>query len=142
VSFPEPNYRYILSATAVDHTGSEWISLFNDQAVTVLDGRLANDMAKIRDAGEAASAQWNSVFQAANFRQYMFRLKAKVQFGCCVCVADAVCEGVWLLCAVLQKETVNDQLRTKVSVLYLRPVEYGKECRALLDAIKAYDVKP
>lgn len=78
MSFPEPNYRYIMSATAVDHTGSEWISLFNDQAVTVLDGRLANDMAKIRDAGEAASAQWNSVFQAANFRQYMFRLKAKV----------------------------------------------------------------
>lgn len=81
VSFEAPNYRYILSATIQDATGSEWVTLFNEQATALLSGHTANDMYKCKEAGEAGQAQWNAVFQEANFKQYMFRLKAKVRFA-------------------------------------------------------------
>ena len=90
ISFDAPQYRYILSATIVDHTGSEWITLFNDQAVMILDNRTATDLAKLKDAGEAGSAEWNAVFQRANFKQYNMRLKAKVRMLCMhACVSRA-----------------------------------------------------
>lgn len=79
ISFPQPNYRYILTATAIDHTGQEYINMFNDQAVTLLDGHTASEMARIKDEGPAGQGAWSSVFQRANFRQYLFRLKAKVR---------------------------------------------------------------
>ena len=41
----------------------------------------------------------------------------------------------------MQREPVNDQMRLKVSALALRPIEYAKECKVLLDAIKQYDAK-
>lgn len=53
----------------------------------VLENRTATDLAKLKDAGEAGSAEWNAVFQRANFKQYNMRLKAKVRTGCvCACV--------------------------------------------------------
>lgn len=113
LSFPQPNYRYILSITGADHTGAEWMTAFNDQAQMMLDNTTAGELARLREEGDAGMSQWNAIFQRANFKQYMFRLRAK-------------------------HEVVNEQDRLKMTIVAIKPVEYAKEARALLEAIKLY----
>ncbi len=43
--------------------------------------------------------------------------------------------------ATAQMESIREEQRLKASVIGMRPVEYGKECRLLLDAIKMYETK-
>jgi hypothetical protein len=42
---------------------------------------------------------------------------------------------------MLQMEMVQDQPRLKMSIIGMKPIEYAKESRALLAAIKEYDTK-
>lgn len=38
-------------------------------------------------------------------------------------------------------ESIREEQRLKASVIGMRAVEYSKECRLLLDAIKSYETK-
>jgi len=114
-NFAQPEYRYILPVSAVDHSGSEQFTMFNETAAMLL-GQSAGDMCKIKEDGESGQVMWDSVLQRARNRTFMFRVRVKM-------------------------ESIREEQRLKASVIGMRPVEYGKECRLLLDAIKMYETK-
>lgn len=58
-------------------------------------------------------AAFDACFQAANFKDYVFRLRVKA-------------------------ESVNDEQRVKATAMSARPLNYAQESRDLLQAIKAY----
>lgn len=39
-----PERRYVLSLSASDHTGSSWLSAFNDEGITLLNGTTADQL--------------------------------------------------------------------------------------------------
>lgn len=59
------------------------------------------------------NAAYESCFQAAQFKDYVFRLRVKA-------------------------ETVNDEQRVKATAMSARPLNYVQESRDLIQAIKAY----
>ncbi|KAJ1630118.1 replication factor-A C terminal domain-containing protein [Pavlovales sp. CCMP2436] len=65
----EADYRYILTAQAVDHSGQGWISLFNETGTKVI-GQKAGDMKGLRDVNEKgfdaalAAVSWSGPFSA------------------------------------------------------------------------------
>ncbi len=88
-----------------------------------------------------------SQFQAVQYAfegQGVYALYACMREQCVCFVGRAFLSNLLcasLLLSLMQREAVSDQMRLKVTALALRPIEYPKECRALLDAIKAYDGK-
>lgn len=57
-----------------DHSGSHWITCFQDTATEVL-GADAQELGSMRDTDEAA---FDEVFQKANFRDFTFKIRAKM----------------------------------------------------------------
>ncbi|CAM9432177.1 unnamed protein product, partial [Hapterophycus canaliculatus] len=45
------NRRYILSMTISDQTGKSWVTVFNDQAVPLLENKTADELFQLREAG-------------------------------------------------------------------------------------------
>jgi replication factor A1 len=45
--FPAPEYRYTLKVSMMDHTGTAWLSMFNDQAQRIL-GMPAGDLIQLK----------------------------------------------------------------------------------------------
>ena len=119
-SFAQPRWRFILSATVVDHSGSQWITLFNEAAEKLLDGVTADQLhACLQDddfKDEVSRAQWESTFATAMFKDAVFRLRCKV-------------------------EDVSGEARQKVSVVGMTPVSYRKESQVLLNAIEQYEAR-
>lgn len=74
-SFPKPQYRYVLSFTIADHTGSTWLSCFDEQA-RLLMGCTADEMNDWKEGEEKEHA--DRVFQEANCKSYSFRVKARM----------------------------------------------------------------
>ncbi|KAJ3214341.1 Replication factor A protein 1 [Dinochytrium kinnereticum] len=75
-SFPTPCYRYIMSAAICDHTGQEWIQVFND-AAEVLLGRTANELNEIKEQDEG---QFKAIVKAAIWSQVNVKVRAKAEF--------------------------------------------------------------
>ncbi|WWC88776.1 uncharacterized protein L201_003689 [Kwoniella dendrophila CBS 6074] len=67
-----PIHRYILSLNVMDHTGSFWITLFNDQAEQVLEVS-ANELMRLKDEG----SDINSYFQKATGKTLTLQMMAK-----------------------------------------------------------------
>lgn len=144
-SFETPRYRYILSVTAVDDTGHSWLTLFNDTAEKLLDGHSATEMSALKDAGEAGAAQWSAIFQAANFRQYLFRVKVRVSWRPGLRPVPSHLTRLALSpgpSPLLQVEDINGDTRTRASAVGMTPVDYARENKVLLDAIKQYEAMP
>lgn len=79
VSFPQPNYRYVLSINVADHTGSLWLSLFDEAGEAVM-GMSANDFMKIKlDDEENGSINHSNILQEATCKTYNFRTRAKME---------------------------------------------------------------
>ena len=57
-----------------DHSGSQWLTCFQETASEVL-GISAEDLGQLRETDEQA---YDDVFQKANFKEYVFRVRAKV----------------------------------------------------------------
>jgi len=70
-NYDTPDYRYILSCNASDHTGSQWINSFDDVAKQLLgiDAKTLNEQ---RD-----EPAYDAVFDEAVFKSYKFRIRAK-----------------------------------------------------------------
>ncbi|WWC62468.1 uncharacterized protein I303_105064 [Kwoniella dejecticola CBS 10117] len=68
----EPIHRYILSMNVIDHTGSFWITAFNDQAEQIMEVS-ANELNKERDQGNDI----NRYFQNATGKTLTFQMLAK-----------------------------------------------------------------
>ena len=108
---PECAYRYILSLSATDHSGSVYFSCFDDHA-NVLLGKTAEELHSFKSSD--MQARYDATFQEANFGTHIFRLRVKA-------------------------EQVNDEQRVKNTVMNVRPVNLAQESRDLIAAIKAYN---
>jgi len=109
-NFPNCQYRYILSLVAADHTGSQWLSSFNDVAEKIL-GKSASVLAHMK---ETNPQQYEMVFNEAVFKQYTFKIRAKL-------------------------ENFNDEMRVKLGLLNVTPINFVSESRQLISMIRQYN---
>ncbi|KAI8998395.1 replication protein A 70 kDa DNA-binding subunit [Gaertneriomyces semiglobifer] len=108
-TWPSPSYRYILSFNVADHTGQTWVQTFNESAEQLL-GKKADEMVQLRDMDSKAA---DEVFNAATFKTYSFKLRAK-------------------------SETYQDEVKVRSSVMSFAPIDYGSSALALAEAIEQY----
>lgn len=108
-SVADADFRYILSAVACDHTGRQWLSLFNETGIKFL-GQKAGDLKALRDVNEdgfnsaIASHTWAGPFSA--------RLRVK-------------------------SETWNNEAKVRINALDLSPCDFKAEAAAMLADIKS-----
>jgi replication factor A1 len=77
--FPEPLYRYVLSINVADHTGTLWLSCF-DEAGHMIVGMSANEAMKIKMDDEGNGTQnFMNVMQEATCKTFNFRVRAKME---------------------------------------------------------------
>ena len=110
VSHPEPRYRYVLTGSVLDHSGSHRMSLFDDQGKMLLKCS-ADEFHAARSADETAIESYKN---NCLWNQYIVKGTVKI-------------------------EMVNDKPSVKVSVQQLTPVDYVTESAALIEAIKKYN---
>lgn len=109
-TFPNCVRKFIFSATLTDDSSTTWVSLFDDQARVLLEGISADDVyEKTYAQGDIDS--YNAYFDKALFSEWIFTCKVK-------------------------QEMVQDEMRIKTSVYALHPVDYVKESKELLQAIR------
>jgi replication factor A1 len=104
---PNFKYRIMLAINTADHSGSQWLTCFQETASEVL-GISAEDLGQLRETDEQA---YDDVFQKANFKEYVFRVRAKV-------------------------DTFNDEQRLKCLCVSASPVNYSQETRRRIEDIK------
>lgn len=104
----QADYRYILSAMALDHSGRAWLSIFNEQGIKLL-GQTAGELKSLREVSEQA---FESAFAAVRMSgPYSARLRAK-------------------------KEEWNGESKMRINALELSPLDYAAEAALLLADIK------
>eukprot|EP01116_Phalansterium_solitarium_P017308 TRINITY_DN4229_c0_g2_i1.p1 TRINITY_DN4229_c0_g2~~TRINITY_DN4229_c0_g2_i1.p1 ORF type:complete len:652 (-),score=238.32 TRINITY_DN4229_c0_g2_i1:174-2129(-) len=108
-TYPQCEERYVLSLAAADHTGSSWLSAFNDQGIVLL-GKTASELARLK---ESQPGEFDASVQRATFRQYKFKVKART-------------------------ETWQDEARVKCSILAAEPLDFVEESKYLLNQIRQY----
>ena len=93
-----------------DHSGSQLVSLFDDQASQLL-GHSADEIHEMQQSGDHATAEM--VYKRALFMEGLFSLKVKT-------------------------ETYNDEARVKVVCNAMQAINFAEESKQLIDAINAF----
>ncbi|WVQ73180.1 hypothetical protein IAR50_002744 [Cryptococcus sp. DSM 104548] len=75
-NYDAPIHRYILNINVMDHTGSFWITAFNETAEQLM-GISANDLMALKDDEEEAGGRFVSYFVRAVGRTYNLQMMAK-----------------------------------------------------------------
>ncbi|PLW06791.1 hypothetical protein PCANC_25350 [Puccinia coronata f. sp. avenae] len=104
--FPAPDHRYLIQMTVQDHTGTLWLSGFNEVGQVILP-MTANELIAIKETDEA---QYQKVVTDATARTYTMVCRAK-------------------------EETYNDINRTKYSVLRVEPVDWVSAGHKLAESL-------
>lgn len=102
-----PTARWTLNFSVADHSGSIFVSAFDDVCQKLLDmpaSRVAH-MWEQRDADKAAALELEGLFQSAQFKRWRMRLRSK-------------------------KEVWNDEERSKVSLVDCSPVLWETVAKA------------
>ncbi|PVD31676.1 hypothetical protein C0Q70_07094 [Pomacea canaliculata] len=107
--FPNYKWRMILSANLADFSDNQWITSFQESAEAML-GIKADDLGNLRESNETA---FDEVFQRAVFKQYIFRLRAKV-------------------------ETYNEENRLKTVCMTATPINYVEYGNHLVEQLKSF----
>jgi len=105
--YAAPEYRYILSIRVLDETGSQWITLFNDQAKLLL-GHSADELQCLKETDKNA---YDEVIRKACWKDVGMRLRIKA-------------------------EDYNDEKRLKVICSRMKKVDYATESKYMLEQIK------
>ncbi|KAK5612981.1 hypothetical protein CRENBAI_003495 [Crenichthys baileyi] len=105
--FPNFRYRLLLSANLADFGDNQWVTCFQETAEVLL-GRKAEELGQLRETDEA---EFDEVFQKANFTTHIFKNRVKL-------------------------ETYNDESRVKVTVMEVLPVDHREYSRRLLSNIQ------
>ncbi|KAI4677415.1 uncharacterized protein J4E84_009100 [Alternaria hordeiaustralica] len=114
-TYPEPQYRYVLSVNVGDHTGTLWLSCF-DEAGQDIVGMSANDAMKIKMEDDENNTQnFMNVMQEATCKTFNFRVRAKM-------------------------ETYQDQPKPRYQVQNLNKLNYAAEANKLAQLIKQYNI--
>ncbi|XP_035155291.1 replication protein A 70 kDa DNA-binding subunit isoform X4 [Callithrix jacchus] len=90
-----------------DFQENQWVTCFQESAEAIL-GQSAAYLGELKDKNEQA---FEEVFQNANFRSFIFRVRVKV-------------------------ETYNDESRIKATVMDVKPVDYREYGRRLVQSIR------
>ncbi|KAL9009426.1 MAG: hypothetical protein Q9173_005542 [Seirophora scorigena] len=109
---PKPEYRYIMSVNASDHTGQLWLSCFDDVGRMIM-GMSADQLMELKENDEKASGD---IFQEATCKTWMFKCRAKM-------------------------DNFQDQQRVRYQISGASPLNYSVECGKLADMIKMYDME-
>ncbi|XP_004857206.1 replication protein A 70 kDa DNA-binding subunit isoform X1 [Heterocephalus glaber] len=105
--FPNFKYRMILSANIADFQENQWVTCFQESAEAIL-GQNTAYLGELKEKNEQA---FEEVFQNANFRSFMFKIRVKL-------------------------ETYNDESRIKATVMDVKPVDYRDYGRRLIMNIR------
>ena len=70
--------RWIFQATCADTTGSRYISFFDDQALSILGGKTADELAPLRTQDEG---RFGAYFLAHSFGSYLMKCRVKKCVG-------------------------------------------------------------
>lgn len=108
-TFPQPEYRYIMSLNVSDHTGQIWLSCFDDVGRMII-GKSADQLNELKENDEKAVGE---IFQEANCQTYLFKCRAKM-------------------------DNFQDQQRVRYQVSGASPLNYTSESAKLADLIKLY----
>ncbi|KAK1836253.1 replication factor-A protein 1 [Podospora conica] len=108
----KPKYRYVMSCSVNDHTGQMWISMFDDTARIIMNGKTADELIAMREEDDALIA---AQFDAANCRKYAFRIRAKM-------------------------DTFGDQARVRYQCMSATPLDYKSEANKLVEMIRQMSV--
>ncbi|KAJ3642909.1 hypothetical protein Zmor_025657 [Zophobas morio] len=104
--YPNFKYRLLVSMNIGDFSGNQWVSVFSGEAEKIL-GKTSQEVGlAMEDNSEAGTA----IFQNANFKQFIFKCRAKV-------------------------ETYNDEQRLKIVVVNVENVDYEKHSGQLCKEI-------
>eukprot|EP00871_Galdieria_phlegrea_P004639 jgi/Galph1/5176/GphlegSOOS_G3819.1 len=103
------NYRYILSVSVQDETGSLSANAFDDVGCRLI-GRSAEDLAKIY---EHDKAEFDAILENVLFKPFIFRVRAK-------------------------QDTWNDEVRLRYHIINVEPMEFASESKILLQEIQPY----
>ncbi|KAM7201495.1 hypothetical protein V8F33_003319 [Rhypophila sp. PSN 637] len=109
INHDKPLYRYVMSVNVNDHTGQLWLSSFDDVGKVIMNGKSANELMELREAGD--DTQLAAEFEAANCRKLNFRCRAKM-------------------------DTFGDTQRIRYQVLSAAPLDYKSEGMKLAELIK------
>ncbi|CAG5127182.1 unnamed protein product [Candidula unifasciata] len=104
--FPNYKWRMILSVNLADHTDNQWVTCFQESAESML-GIKADELGALRETDEV---QFEKVINDAQFKQYVFRLRAKV-------------------------ETYNDENRLKTVCVGATPVDWKETGYRLIEQL-------
>jgi len=109
MTYPRPEYRYVLSLCVSDHTGQLWLSGFNETGLLIL-GKTADEMQQLKEDDEGA---YTATIHAACGKMWNFGVRAKA-------------------------ETYQDQTRARYHVTKAVKVGWVETANQLLDEIIAF----
>ncbi|CAI6335171.1 unnamed protein product [Periconia digitata] len=116
MTHPEPKYRYILSINVADHTGSMYLSCFDDTAQLIV-GTDANSIQRLRqDDEENGTKNADLRLREACGQTVNFTVRAKM-------------------------ETYQNEPKPRYQVQRASLPDYSKECGQLAQLIDQYDLK-
>ncbi|OBA19610.1 replication factor-a protein [Metschnikowia bicuspidata var. bicuspidata NRRL YB-4993] len=112
LTYPEPHYRYILSASLVDHTGQIWVTLFDDEANKLLKTS-ASDLIRLKE--EEDNGDFTKLINSATMRELNFRVKAR-------------------------QDSYNGQTKIRYQVSSISELNYENECVALAKDLEGVSI--
>ncbi|KAK6358658.1 Replication factor A protein 1 [Orbilia blumenaviensis] len=109
MSWTEPEWRYILTCSAYDHTGQTWLNVFDD-AGKIIIGMSATDLQNVRQYDDV---DYETTMKSAASQTWIFRIRA-------------------------HQEVYQDTPRVRNRVLSVQKVDYAAECNRMIDIINLY----
>ncbi|KAK7265416.1 hypothetical protein RJT34_33036 [Clitoria ternatea] len=109
--FEECDYRYLLQAQILDHTGISWVTAFQESGEEIL-GYSAKELYLLKYE-QQDDEKFEGIIKSRLFKQFVFRLKIK-------------------------EELYGDEQRVKVTVVKADKVNYSSESSYTLDSISTF----
>lgn len=107
-TYPNFKYRLMLLTNLADFTGNHWVTCFQETAELLLK-ITADELGQMRDSGDECS--FDQIFQEANFKTYIFKIRAKM-------------------------ETYNDETRVKCTAAGVSPLDIMQEGKRMIAEIQ------
>ncbi|KAJ1975080.1 Replication factor A protein 1 [Dimargaris xerosporica] len=107
-SYPQPEYRYLMTVNVCDHTGQLWLQCFNEVAEQLFPVP-ANEMKRLELSDPI---EFKKQLHQPLFKQFVFRCRAKM-------------------------ETYNETKKVRYQVLNVYPIDCVDESRLLIQALEA-----
>ncbi|KAK7328868.1 hypothetical protein VNO77_22996 [Canavalia gladiata] len=109
--FEECDYRYLLQAQILDHTGLTWVTAFQEAGEEIMQYS-AKEMYLLKHEQED-DERFGEIIKSSLFNQFVFRLKIK-------------------------EELYGDEQKVKITVVKADKVNYSSESRYMLDLISKF----